>query len=373
MKETTIHKHFDKLKDPRINRTKKHPLINVLFIALCAVICGAEDFASIERFGKARREWLSQFLDLSSGIPSHDTFTRVFSLIDPVAFGKIFIEWVETLANKIKKVVAIDGKSMRATKDTVNDLGPLHMVNVWCCENQLALGQQAVADKSNEITAIPLLLDLLDVTDCIVTIDAMGCQKEIVNLIVDKAADYVLSLKGNQGNLHNDVVLYFDSIQKGFLKHDTIFQQTIEKGHGRIEERNYCVVALPEGLHSDGWTGLKSLAMVHAKRTIGDKTSEETRYFISSMTTEKASDIVEAIRAHWQVENALHWRLDVCFNEDRWCSKQGNAASNMALLNKMALNLLKKEQTSKVGVKNRRLLAGWDENYLAKVLMEAIN
>ena len=373
MKDTAIHKHFETLNDPRINRTKRHTLINIIFIALIAVICGAEDWVSIERFGKARCKWLKEFLDLKNGIPSHDTFSRVFSIIDNTAFCKSFMTWTETLANKVKKVIAIDGKSLRATKDEVNGLGPLHLVNVWCCENQLVLGQEMVADKSNEITAIPLLLDMLEISGAIITIDAMGCQKEICEKIYDKEADYVISLKGNQGNLHKDVELYFNSIQNGQLKRAVYQHETIEKNHGRIEEREYWAVELPEGLHSEGWKNLKAIIMVRSIRTIREQIETEERYFISSLIAEKILDIADAVRGHWQVENALHWRLDVSFNEDRWRSKKGNAAANMALLNKMALNLLKKEQTSKVGVKNRRLLAGWDEEYLAKVILTAIN
>ncbi len=371
MKTTTIHKHFGNIEDPRVERTKKHPLINIIFIALCAVICGAEDWASMERFGKARKDWLKQFLDVKHGIPSHDTFNRVFALLNSRFFAESFTLWTQTLADKIKKVIAIDGKSLRATKDEVNELGALHVVNVWCCENQLVLGQEIVADKSNEITAIPLLLDMLEISEAIITIDAMGCQKEICEKICDKNADYVLSLKGNQGNLHKDVELYFKSIQEGKLKREMHDYYSIEKGHGRIEERKYWSVELPEGLHSEGWKNLNSLVMVQANRNLQKKNETENRYFISSLTADKINDIANAVRSHWQVENSLHWRLDVSFNEDRWRSKQGNAASNMALLNKMALNLLKKEQTSKAGIKNRRLLAGWDETYLAKVLLTA--
>lgn len=371
MKDTTIHAHFSQLKDPRVNRTKKHLLINVIFIALCAVICGAEDWVSIERFGKSRRNWLEQFLVLEKGIPSHDTFNRVFSVIDSSAFAKSFMAWAETLAERVKKVIAIDGKSLCATKSEVQGLGPLHLVNVWCCENQLVLGQERVADKSNEITAIPLLLDLLEISGSVITIDAMGCQKEICEKIIEKQADYVLSLKGNQGNLHKDVGLYFQSIESGRLKPEPHSHRVVEKNHGRIEEREYFAVSLPKGLHSEGWKKLTSIVKVRAKRTIQEKVSTEDRYFISSIAAENIVEISNAVRSHWQVENSLHWRLDMSFNEDRWRSKEGNAAENMAIINKMALNLLKKENTSKVGVKNRRLLAGWDEQYLAKVLMTA--
>ena len=374
MKESSIHQHFGQLTDPRIDRTKKHPLINIIFIAFCAVLCGAEDWCSIEKFGNLRIKWFEQFLDLSSGIPSHDTLCRVFSLLDTKQFMMCFTNWVTPLATTLKKVLAIDGKILRATKDKAHDLGALHIVNVWCCENQLVLGQQAVADKSNEITAIPILLDLLDVSGAIITTDAMGTQKEITAKIREKNADYVLALKGNHSNLHDDVRLYFESLHKGELKlqPQLYHHHTLEKGHGRIEERDYWSITLPSGLHSDGWTDLKSIAMVRSKRTslgVNEETSSEDRYFINSLESKNIKDIAQAIRQHWQVENGLHWCLDVGFNEDAWRSKLGNAAENMALINKMALNLVKKETTAKVGVKNKRLMAAWDENYLTKVMM----
>ncbi len=372
-KNTSIHRYFGDIDDPRIERTKKYALINIIFIALCAVICGAEDWVSIVRFSRARQEWLSQFLDLSQGLPSHDTFGRVFSLINNEIFAKCFTSWVETLAEKVKKVIAVDGKSMRGTKNNVKGLGALHMVNVWRCENQLVLGQEVVTDKSNEITAIPLLLDLLDISGATITLDAMGCQKEIVKKITDKEADYLLSLKGNQGNLHKDVELYFKSVDDGKLKPKIYQLDELEKAHGRIEKREYFACVLPEGLHSEGWAKLNSIVKVRSTRTIQSQTSIEDRYYISSIVASHIEGIATATRAHWQVENNLHWQLDVSFNEDAWHARQGNAGMNMALINKMALNLLKKENTSKVGMKNRRLLAGWDEHYLEKVLMMGTN
>lgn len=373
MKKTAIHHYFGEMTDPRIERTKKHPLINIIFIALCAVICGAEDWVSIERFGKLHKKWLKQFIDLSHGVPSHDTFQRVFSLLSSQLFTQQFMLWAESLADKAKKIVALDGKSMRATRNQVKQLGPLHMVNVWCCENQLVLGQEIVDGKSNEITAIPNLLDLLELENAIVTLDAMGTQKEISKKIIEAKADYVLALKGNHGNLHNDVTLYFNSLLTGTLKEKYRYHQTLEKGHGRIEEREYWTTMLPNNLHSDGWHELNSITKIRAKRIIGDDTSIEERYYISSLKADLNTLIAEAIRKHWQVENCLHWRLDVSFNEDGWKSKEGHAAANMGLLNKIALNLLKKEKTAKVGVKNKRLMAGWDINYLTKVLALANN
>jgi predicted transposase YbfD/YdcC len=373
MRETSIHKHFSGIQDHRVNRTKKHPLINIIFIALCAVICGAEDWVSIERFGNMRFDWLSQFLDLSAGIPSHDTFNRVFGLIDSQSFARQFMLWAECLAEKLKKVVSFDGKSMRATKNITEGLGPLHLVNVWCSENQLVLGQELVSNKSNEITAIPKLLELLELEGATVTIDAMGTQKEISKLIIAKKANYVLALKGNHGNLHADVELYFQSVLSGKLTVKSYEHKVIEKDHGRIEERHYYTLPLPKGLRAEGWEQLNSITMVENKRTIREETSAELQYYISNIHAKAHQEIADAIRTHWQVENCLHWRLDVSFNEDRWKSKLGNAGSNMALINKMALNLLKMEKTAKVGIKNRRLMAGWDENYLTKVLLAVKN
>jgi len=277
--------------------------------------------------------------------------------------------WVESLVEKVKNVVAIDGKSMRATKNQVDSLGALHLVNVWCCENQLVLGQEPVDDKSNEITAIPRLLKLLELEGTTITIDAIGCQKAICKNIIEKKADYVLALKGNQGNLHTDVKLYFQSILSGELNDKTYYHRTAEKGHGRIEEREYYSTQLPKEFHSEGWEGLQSIAIVRSNRTVNGKTSNEDRYFISSLPSEPIENIANSIRQPWQIENSLHWRLDISFNEDQWCSKKGNAGKNMALLNKMALNLLKKEKSVKVGIKNKRLIAGWDETYLKKVLL----
>ncbi len=368
MKETSIHQHFKDLKDPRVNRTLKHPLINVIFIAFCGILCGAEDWVAIERFGILRKEWFKQFLDMEHDVPSHDTFNRVFAVLDSTQFMSCFMNWVEKLATKLKKTVAIDGKSLRATRSVTQNLGALHVVNVWCCANKLILGQQVVSDKSNEITAIPLLLDLLALEGATITMDAMGCQKEICTKIREKKADYVLSLKGNHGNLHDDVTLYFESFHKGQLSSKAFHHHTIEKNHGRIEERDYWAVPLPDGLRSEGWTDLESIAMVRAQRTLLGETSIEDRYFICSVKAQEITHIAQAIREHWQVESA-HWSLDVSFNEDAWCSKLGNAAANASLLNKMALNLLKKETSAKAGIKNKRLMAGWDESYLSKVIL----
>lgn len=366
--ESNLHKHFSTLNDPRIDRTKRHPLINVVMIAICAVICGAENWVAIERFGKAKEEWFSTFLDLTNGIPSHDTFNRVFAAIDSISFGKCFSLWVESISHKLKDIIAIDGKAMRATKDTINGLGCLYLVNAWCTANELVIGQIEVDAKSNEITAVSLLLDLLDIKGAIITTDAMGCQKEISSKVRQKEADYVLALKGNQGNLHEAISLYLSAIEKKAIKSDFQYIKTIDGEHGRIETREYWICSDLDWLDCCEWTDLNSIAMVKSTREIQHEKSIEYRFYISSLEIDLANKLAEAIRKHWQVENCLHWCLDISFNEDRWRSKLGDAAANIGILNKIALNLLKNEKTAKVGIKNKRLMAGWDEKYLLKVL-----
>jgi predicted transposase YbfD/YdcC len=366
---STIHHYFDGLIDPRIDRTKKHPLINILFIAVCAVICGAETWASIERFGKTKKQWLSQFLDLSNEIPSHDTFNRVFAALDIVVFSECFVGWMNLLATRAKEFISIDGKAMRATKNMVDDLGPLYLVNAWCSANQLVLGQVDVDAKSNEITAIPKLLDMLDVKDATITTDAMGCQKEIVKKIREKQAHYVLALKGNQGHCHEEISLFLRTLEHEKVKGNYRYEQTIDGEHGRIETREYWTSDRLNWFEGKSeWKDLTTATMVKSTREINGETSVEYRYYISDHALSESEKTTRAIRSHWQVENCLHWSLDVSFNEDRWRSKLGNCAANIGLINKLALNLLKAEKSVKNGIKTKRLMAGWDENYLMKVL-----
>lgn len=368
--ETSLHRYFSQWPDPRIERTKKHALINIIVIALCAVLCGAEDWVGIERFGKTKQKWLTTLLDLSEGIPSHDTFSRVFSILNMEIFGQCFIAWVESLASQLKGIIAIDGKSMRGTRSETK--GPLHLVNAWCVENQLVLGQLKVAEKSNEITAILLLLELLSIEGATITADAIHCQKELTHLIRDKQADYVLALKGNQSILYEDVALYMRSVETKTKDNSFYHYQTVEKDQGRLETREYWAVDNLSWLTKTGWKDLQSIVMVKSIREIKGQQSEEYRFFITSLAASSIDLIAKAIRGHWQVENNVHWQLDVSFSEDRWCSKQGHAAANRALLNKMALNLLKSEKTIKVGIKNKRLMAGWDDAYLLKVLTAGV-
>jgi len=367
----TIIEHFSGLEDPRMERTKLHPLETIVVIALCAVICGADSWVDAELFGESKREWLAGFLDLSNGIPSHDTFGRVFARLDAKQFQLGFVNWVKAVCERLAdQVVAIDGKTVRRSHNRTIGQEAIHMVSAWATESQLVLGQTKVDNKSNEITAIPALIELLELSGCIVTIDAMGCQKEIADQIIGQGADYVLALKANQGTLHTDTKDLFEDAQKiDFV--DCDYDKTVNKGHGRIEIRECWTTAHPDYLASlykpEQWSGFQTVVMVRAERRVGDRREQETRYYISSLDS-NASQILEAVRAHWHVENKLHWILDVTFKEDDSRIRTGNAAQNMTVLRHMALNLIKREQSTKRSVRGKRLKAGWDENYLARVL-----
>lgn len=369
----TIDACFAHVEDPRVDRTKEHPLLNLLVIAICGTICGADGWVAIETFGEAKREWLSRFLDLSNNIPSHDTFGRVFGRIDPEQFQAGFGRWVAAISEVTEgEVIAIDGKQLRRSHDRGIGKGAIHMVSAWATENHLVLGQRKVDDKSNEITAIPQLLQTLDLAGCIVTIDAMGCQHEIGQQIVEQEADYVLALKGNQGQLHEDVTLLFDhfhNIDFRDVAHD--HHRTINGGHGRIEIRDcwtFEVEPWAEYFRTlDLWPHLTSVAMIRAERHVGEEVSRETRYYITSLDSD-AKLILHSVRCHWSIENSLHWVLDVAFREDDSRIRTGNAAENMSVLRRMTLNLLKQEKSVKLGIKNKRLKCALDERYLLKVL-----
>ena len=357
-------RYFSSLTDPRVERTREHRLDDILFIAIASVICGAEGWNDMEEFGKSKQEWLKSFLELPGGIPSHDTFNRVFSALDPEELEGCFLEWTRSVADLCgHEVIAIDGKSICGSRDAGNKR-IVHMVSAWAEQNHIVLGQVKVDEKSNEITAIPRLLDLLVLKGCIVTIDAMGCQKDIATKIIDKEANYLLALKGNQGNLLEQVE---DSFR--FLP-VTDFNEQIDAGHGRIETRRCFLISDLSMIEAkQEWTCLNCLVKIESQRYIKStgKTETQTRFYISSLPP-NAKLINRSTRAHWGIENSLHWVLDVGFNEDASRKRTGFAAQNYSLLNRIALNLLKNDKTTKVGVRGKRLKAGWDNNFLIKII-----
>ncbi len=356
--------HFKNLPDPRIDRCKEHLLEDIIFIAISGVICGAEGWNEIAEFGKAKQEWLQTFLQLPHGIPSHDTFNRLFSALDPIAFEKCFLSWTQCVAERTSgRVVSFDGKTIKGSKKK-DAKSAIHMVSAWCGSNNIVLGQRKVDEKSNEITAIPELLSVLVLKGCIVTIDAMGCQTNIADNIVEQEADYVLAVKGNQGSLYEQIV---DSFR--FLKTASVFDD-LNVDHGRIEKRICRVIDDLSMIEDSGkWKQLKQLIELESERIIKatGEIQKEKRYYITSLSC-SAKEIESCVRQHWGIENSLHWTLDVAFREDHSRKRNGNSAQNYSLLNKIALNLLKNEKSVKVGVKGKRLVAGWNNQYLIDLL-----
>ncbi len=368
-KSPSIEAHFKGLPDPRYHN-KKHKLVDIMTIAICASICGADTFKQIEDFGKAKIKWFQRFLELPFGIPSHDTFGRIFAAIDPKDFQRSFIDWVQAVQDVLSgQTIAVDGKTLRRSFDTSSDKKAIHMVSAWASENGFVLGQIKTEEKSNEITAIPQLLKMLELSGCIVTIDAMGCQKKIAKTIIKKGADYLFSLKGNHSELHDDVKVFFEGCLKDKFKDVPYdFHETVDGNHGRIETRKFWTVSDINWLYGKRlWDGLKTIGMVESERQTGGETSKERRFFISSLDSD-AKAFGKAVRNHWGIENSLHWTLDIAFREDESRIRKDNAPENFAVLRHIALNLLKAEKSFKGSIKTKRLMAGWETSYLEKVI-----
>ncbi len=369
----SIARHFGKIRDPRIERTKRHKLLDILIIAICAVICGADSWVDVELFGRSKLEWLKTFLKLANGIPSHDTFGRVFAALNAVEFENSFMEWVQAIQQLTAgQVIAIDGKQMRGSKDVAEGKAAIYMVSAWATENQLVLGQRKVDDKSNEITAVPQLLKLLDIAGCIVVLDAISTQTKIAKTIIDQGGDYILNVKENQGHLYEDIHdLFEDDWKFDFKEAPYSYAKTVNKDHGRIEIRQCWTISDPEYLANirelKRWSGIQSLVMILSERRIGEESEIQDRYYISSLES-NAEKILKAKRSYWGIENRLHWVLDIAFNEDHSRVRKDNAPQNFAVLRHMALNLLKQEHTVKAGIKAKRLKCGWDTAYLLQVL-----
>ena len=364
---------FSKLKDPRMDRTKKHSFADILAIAICAVVCGADGWVQVAHFGRCKEKWFKTFLDLPNGIASHDTFGRVFAMLDPKAFEECFMKWITALATVSPgRLVAIDGKTIRRSLDLANGKAAIHMISAWCQANHMVLGQLATDAKSNEITAMPRLLKLLDLDGAVVTIDAAGCQKKIARQIVKQGGDYILQLKGNQGGLYEETVMLFEQCLRDDcygIAYTTA--ATINGGHGRVEQRRiWATSEVGWFAERSKWKKLRSLIRIESKRTVNGETSCEYRYYISSLPADEPSRLLEYIRGHWSVENSLHWCLAISFADDDRRIRKGHGAENFARLSRIALNLLKAQTKHKVGIKTKRLCCGWNHNYLFRVLTQ---
>lgn len=358
--------------DPRVERRKLHGLADVLCIAICALLCGADSFEDMEVFGEAKFDWFGTFLELPNGIPSHDTFNRVFAAIDPEKFLECFMRWTQSLRCAVaEEIVALDGKALRRAINAGDC--PKVMVSAWAAENGLALGQLKTNDKSNEITAVPKLLRVLELSGCIVTLDAMGCQKEIAKEIKEADADYVLALKGNHGLTYAEIKSYLDEAISRKAK-ELAYVEIPDKGHGRLETRRYWQSGQLEWFEErSAWEGLLSVGVVEAVRECNGQSSVERRYYLSSLTVD-VQRFARAVRSHWSIENQLHWVMDVNFKEDQSRARSGYASENLATLRRWALNLIKADdQKKKRSLKGRMKAAGWDNRYLLHLLAINLN
>ena len=362
---------FRDIPDPRMQKKVTHKLHDILVIAVCSIIAGLEHWTQMEDYAKANFDWFKSFLDLANGIPSHDTFGNVFAALEPNEFETAIQLWLNSLSatGTAGKHIAIDGKVLRRSFDRASNKSAVHMVSAYVHENHTVFGQVKVDDKSNEITAIPKLLQMLELKDSTVTIDAMGCQKEIAKAIIQKEGDYALALKGNQSSLLDDTKTFMDDLIESKAEDNYDYFESTEKGHGRLEIRKCWSCDDIDWLTKrHDWVGLKSIAVIESKRIIGDKESLERRYFISSHSGRCSQKIAKLIRDHWRIENELHWTLDVCFNEDSCRVRTENAAENLARIPRIALMLLKNEKTCKLGVKSKRAKASYDRGYMLTVL-----
>ena len=366
---------FEDVPDPRVDRTKSHKLLDILVIGICTLLCCGESFNDMEEFGNAKHDWLKTFLELPNGIPTHDTFNRVFAALDPQHFLACFLRWTQSLRKAVAgEIVAMDGKALRRALNQGESLP--YIVSAWAVENGLVLGQIKVADKSNEITAVPELLRALELRGCIVTTDAMGCQKKIAKQIVASGADYVLALKGNHETVHEEVKTYLDDailqqadrpVPQGG-EPELVHTETVEKDHGRLETRRYWQSENIDWFADlTKWEGLRSVGVVEAVREIKGITSTERRYYLSSLSCD-ITRFAKAVRGHWGVENKVHWHMDVSFGEDQSRARTGHAAENLATLRRLALNLLKRETIKKRGIRGKQRCAGWDHRYLLRLL-----
>ena len=377
--KTSLVAHLAQVPDPRVNRTRDHELVDVLVIAVCTLLCAGESFNDMEDFGNAKLDWFKTFLTLENGVPSHDTFNRVFAALDPKHFLDCFLRWTQSMRTAVsQEIVALDGKALRRAMD--KDENVKYVVSAWAESNGIVLGQLKVNDKSNEITAVPELLRVLELSDCIVTTDAMGCQTKIAKEIIEADADYVLALKGNHEKAHEEIKTFLDdTVAQAQQKRPAGAQvpkavetlaslETVDKDHGRYEIRRfYQSQELSWFADKDKWEGLKSVGMVESIREINGKSSIERRYFLSSLAVDVAT-FARAVRSHWGVENKVHWIMDVCFREDQSRARTGYAAENLATLRRLALNLLKQEKTKKRGIRGKQLNASWNHAYLLRLL-----